>query len=162
MLFENQSAAMHTFPQPDRRARGFSLIEIMIVAAIIATLAALAIPAILRVQRTAKNNRFVSDLRVFTQAFEQYAVEQGSWPANAGAGVVPANMTTALQVSVWTNTNSLGGRWNYDRNLNGFAVAISTTNVTASDAQMQAIDAKIDDGDLNTGLFQKVSGRFSY
>ena len=27
---------------------------------------------------------------------------------------------------------------------------------------MTAIDAKIDDGDLTTGRFQKVSGRFCY
>ena len=37
---------------------------------------------------------------------------------------------------------------------------MNTGSVT--DAQMQEIDAMIDDGDLSTGIFQKVSGRFMY
>jgi prepilin-type N-terminal cleavage/methylation domain-containing protein len=146
-----------------RQTKAFTLVEIMIVVVIIGLLAAMAIPAIQKVQQTARNNRFISDLRVFAQSFEQYALERGSWPANAGAGVVPANMTTALHIAVWTGVNSLGGRWNYDRNLNGFSVAISTSSVTATDTQMEAIDAKIDDGDLTTGNFQKAAaGRFSF
>jgi type IV pilus assembly protein PilA len=146
-----------------RQAHGFTLVEIMIVVVIIGLLATLAIPAIRRAQQAARNSRFISDLRVFAQSFEQYALERGTWPPNAGAGVVPANMTTALHIAVWTATNSLGGRWNYDRNLNGFAVALSTSNVTVSDAEMEAIDAKIDDGDLGSGVFRKATaGRFSY
>jgi prepilin-type N-terminal cleavage/methylation domain-containing protein len=147
-----------------RRGRdgAFTLVELMIVVVIIGVLAAIAIPAMQRVQQAAKNTRFVSDLRTFAQSFEQYCLQQGTWPPNVGAGVVPANMTTALQVSVWTKVNTLGGQWNWDRNLNGIAASVSTSGVTVSDAQMQSIDAKIDDGDLSSGIFQKVNGRFSY
>jgi len=35
-------------------------------------------------------------------------------------------------------------------------------NATASDAQMLLVDAKIDDGDLSSGNFQKINGRFCY
>ena len=148
-------------PRPRRHA-AFTLVEIMIVVVIIGLLAAMAIPALKRVQQAARNNRFINDLRVFTQSFEQYALENGGWPPNVGNSVVPANMTTALQISVWTTTNSIGGRWNWDRGLNGFTAAVSTTNVTADDEQMTDIDRKIDDGNLETGLFQKTNGRFSW
>jgi type II secretory pathway pseudopilin PulG len=133
----------------------------MIVVVIIGLLAAMAIPAMQRVQQAARNNRFINDLRIFVQSFEQYALEEGTWPPNVASGAVPANMTTALHISVWTGVNTLGGRWNWDRNFN-FTAAVSTTNVRVPDAQMAEIDARIDDGVLTTGAFRKVNGRFSY
>ena len=136
----------------------------MIVVVIIGLLAAMAIPAFAKVRQKSHNARFVSDLRTFAQAFETYATQNGRWPPNAGTGVVPIGITSAdLNVSAWTTAkNSVGGRWNWDVNNFGAVAAISTTNVTATDAQMTIIDSMIDDGDLNTGLFQKVSGRFVY
>lgn len=153
-----------TLPRGNRSGRtGFTLVEIMIVVVIIGLLAALAIPAFQRVRANAQSTRFISDLRTFAQAFETYALKNGNWPPNAGSGVVPAGMSGELKDAAWTTAkNSVGGRWNWDRNNFGGAAVISTANVTASDAQMTAIDAKIDDGDLTTGRFQKVSGRFAY
>jgi len=143
--------------------RGFTLVEIMIAVTIIGLLAALAIPAFKRVQRAAENNRFVSDLRVFAQAFETYAMQNGVWPANVGAGAVPLGMSGDFKASVWAATTSVGGRWNYDKNMWGATACISVSSPTVDDVQMAEIDAKIDDGDLATGLFRKVSAnRFSY
>lgn len=141
---------------------GFTLVEIMIVVVIIGLLAAIAIPAFGRVRQKAQNSRFVSDLRTFSQAFETYATVNGAWPPNAGNSVVPTGMTGDFSTSNWKGKNSVGGTWNWDRNLNGISAGISTTSVTVTDEQMAAIDAAIDDGDLTTGLFQKVNGRFTY
>lgn len=155
----------HPTPSDPRRAdpRGFTLVEIMIVVVIIGLLAALALPAFQRVRANAQSSRFISDLRTFAQAFETYSLKNGAWPPNAGTGVVPAGMTGELKDAAWTTAkNSIGGRWNWDRNNFGGVAVISVANATVSDAQMEAIDAKIDDGDLTTGRFQKVSGRFCY
>ena len=132
--------------------------EIMIVVVIIGLLAALAIPAFQRVQRASQNSRAVNDFRIFAQAFEIYNTQNGAWPANAGAGVVPTGMAGDFKQDVWSAPATvLGGRWNWDYNRPEFTAGISISNFTASDEQLTEIDAKIDDGDLTTGNFQKIS-----
>ncbi len=145
---------------PFQSRDGFTLVEIMIVVVIIGLLAALAIPAIQRVQRRTINSTVVNDLRVFAQAFDTYATENGAWPANVGAGVVPPGLSSAdFKVSVWQSPTPIGGQWNWDDNLGygGYTAGISISNFTCTDAQLQEIDAMIDDGDLTTGNFQKIS-----
>jgi prepilin-type N-terminal cleavage/methylation domain-containing protein len=152
---------------PDRRKAGFSLVEIMIAVMIIGLLAMLAMPALAKVRRSAQNARFISDIRVFSQSFENYSMETGLWPANAGSGVLPVNVSSSLLRTNWLAPTSVGGRWNWDAGSTatgfGFFAGLSIVNSTASDLQMTLIDKRIDDGDLNNGLFRKVSAnRFSY
>ena len=62
-----------------------------------------------------------------------------------------------FKVSVWQTPTPIGGQWNWDMNSAGFTAGVSISNFICTDAQLQEIDAKIDDGDLTTGNFQKVS-----
>ena len=72
MRWERQS-------QPTRRA-GFTLVEIMIVVAIITLLAALAIPGFLRARKRAQASRVKDDLRLIEAAVDQYAIETQRQP----------------------------------------------------------------------------------
>lgn len=128
----------------------------MIVVVIIGLLAALAIPAFQRVQRASQNSRVVNDLRIFSQAFETYAAQNGAWPANVGPGVIPPGMAGTFKANVWQSPTVIGGVWNWDQGISGFTAGISISAFTCNDAQLTEIDAKIDDGDLTTGVFQKV------
>lgn len=152
----------HPSAPPRRRTGGFTLVEIMVAVVIIGILALLLMPALQKSRLASANNRFISDLRVFAQAFESYSVLNGSWPPNAGSGTVPAGMEGDIRRTNWAIPNSVGGLWNWDNNNFGITAGISTTGVTHTDAQMLAIDRRIDDGDLTTGLFQKIGARFTY
>ena len=59
----------------NRKNRGFTLVEIMIVVAIIALLAAIAVPGFLRARKRAQGTTVKNDLRLIDAAKDQYAIE---------------------------------------------------------------------------------------
>jgi len=71
--------------------KGFTLVEIMIVVAIIALLAAIAVPGFLRARKRSQASRILNDLRMIDSACDQYAIE-----TNRSTGF-------AVQVTDWTN-----------------------------------------------------------
>ena len=60
--------------------RGFTLIELLIVVAIIAILAAIAVPNFLEAQVRAKTSRAKADMRNMATAIESYRIDNGSYP----------------------------------------------------------------------------------
>ena len=75
----------------NKRRGGFTLVEIMIVVAIIALLAAIAVPGFLRARKRSQASRIINDLRLIDSAVDQYAIE-----TNKKSGD-PVNITD------WTN-----------------------------------------------------------
>jgi prepilin-type N-terminal cleavage/methylation domain-containing protein len=59
----------------NKRRGGFTLVEIMIVVAIIALLAAIAVPGFLRARKRSQASRILNDLRMIDAAVDQYAIE---------------------------------------------------------------------------------------
>ena len=59
------------------RRAGFTLVEIMIVVAIIALLAAIAVPGFLRARKRSQASKILNDLRMIDSAMDQYAIETG-------------------------------------------------------------------------------------
>lgn len=68
---------------------GFTLVEIMIVVAIIALLAAIAVPNFLRARKRSQATQVLEDLRLIDAAIDQYAIEnnKGSGDSVSWAGV---------------------------------------------------------------------------
>lgn len=139
-----------------KRTEGFTTLEIMIVVAIIGLLSGLALPSFIKARNRAQNTRFISELRVATDAFEQYAMQSGDYPPEAAAAVVPSGMEDFLSRFQWDQPSSIGGNWDWDNGAIGVNEGVSIIG-TISDTRAAEIDAQIDDGDLITGLFQRRS-----
>jgi prepilin-type N-terminal cleavage/methylation domain-containing protein len=58
-----------------KKRSGFTLVEIMIVVAIIALLAAIAVPGFLRARKRSQAAKILNDLRMIDAAVDQYAIE---------------------------------------------------------------------------------------
>ena len=59
----------------NNKSRGFTLVEIMIVVAIIALLAAIAVPNFLRSRKRSQATQVLQDLRILDAATDLYAIE---------------------------------------------------------------------------------------
>lgn len=57
------------------KKQGFTLVEIMIVVAIIALLASIAVPNFLRARKRSQATRILEDLRLLDSSIDQYAIE---------------------------------------------------------------------------------------
>jgi prepilin-type N-terminal cleavage/methylation domain-containing protein len=78
----------------NKRRGGFTLVEIMIVVAIIALLAAIAVPGFLRARKRSQASRILNDLRMIDSACDQYAIETNR---TSGAQVLVADWTNYLK-----------------------------------------------------------------
>jgi prepilin-type N-terminal cleavage/methylation domain-containing protein len=74
-----------------RPNKAFTLVEIMIVVAIIATLAAIAVPGFLRARKRSQASRVLNDLRLIDNACDMYAIETNK------------KTDDPINVSDWTN-----------------------------------------------------------
>jgi prepilin-type N-terminal cleavage/methylation domain-containing protein len=87
---------------------GFTLVEIMIVVAIIALLAAIAVPGFLRARKRSQASRILNDLRMIDSAVDQYAIETNR---KTGDTVAVADWTNYLKKNalLYNTGNSLLG-----------------------------------------------------
>ena len=77
-----------------KKRGGFTLVEIMIVVAIIALLAAIAVPNFLRARKRSQATRVLEDLRLIDSAIDQYAIETNK---SGGASVAWADVQKYLK-----------------------------------------------------------------
>jgi prepilin-type N-terminal cleavage/methylation domain-containing protein len=66
----------------NQKHTGFTLVEIMIVVAIIALLAAIAVPGFLRARKRSEAAKILNDLRMIDAAVDQYAIETNRTTGN--------------------------------------------------------------------------------
>ena len=78
------------------RRRAFTLIELLIVVAIIGILAAIAIPNFLNARIRAKIAGTESDLRIFVDAMQQYRLDNNAYHLHSGGPLQQTPLTTPV------------------------------------------------------------------
>jgi prepilin-type N-terminal cleavage/methylation domain-containing protein len=143
---------------------GFTLLELSIVVFLISVLAAIAVPALKKVQLEARSSAVANDLRVFAGAFQNYTHEHGDWPpGDATPGAFPAGMEGYLGTTSWQRVTPIGGYYTWSPNSMQqgeryrAVIMIATANghpVSSDLAQLTDLDHRVDDGDLEAGNFR--------
>ncbi len=90
-----------------RNKAAFTLVEIMIVVAIIGLLAALAIPGFVKARKQSQGRRILNDARQMDAAIDQWALEKGK---KDGDAVVTSEAATYLK-GEWKDTDLLGNAY---------------------------------------------------
>ncbi len=92
-----------------RRSQGFTLVELLIVVAIVGLITAIAIPNLRNAVDRGKQKRTVADLRSLATAIEQYAIDNTVYPTAA----TPAQLGMHL-TPIYIQTMPLQDAWNRD------------------------------------------------
>ena len=124
---------------PSSNRKGFTLVEIMIVVAIIALLAAIAVPGFLRARKRSQASRILNDVRMIDAAVDQYAIETNRSTGNT------------VNIADWTNYLKQGtSLYNTGASLLGSAYGVQTVDQIP---QVPSADYNVLSDVANTGFW---------
>jgi type IV pilus assembly protein PilA len=91
----------------NRDNRGFTLVEIMIVVAIVGLLAALAVPGFVKARKQSQGRRIMNDCRQMDAAIDQWSVNSGI----ADGTTVDSVAAGTYLKTAWNTIDLLGNQW---------------------------------------------------
>ncbi len=133
--------------------RGFTLLELMVVLALIGVLASLAVPSYSQARTQAKVARTASELVHIAEAFMAYEALHAEYPSDSHR-TLPDGMTNFIDESLWEAETPLGGYYNWEGPDSYPYAGVSIFSHTVSQEVLESLDRRIDDGDMSSGRFR--------
>ncbi len=121
-----------TLSSPRNASEAFTLVEIMIVVAIIGLLAAMILPSFLKSRKQSQGRRIVNDAREMDAAIDQWAMETSQ---TDGAAVNTTSASSYLKTA-WKTTDLLGNRYRVS--------TVGTNQITISNRTKRALAVRRD------------------
>lgn len=147
--------------KPEQRVSAFTLVEIMIVVAIIAILATIAVPSWLRSRMRTQNVKFINDLRVYSQALDTYAVENKTYPPNSAPGTLSTEFAPYIKTQTeWVYDTPIGGTWDIETYSSGVNAAVGSYGYGIDTVQMGLLEELGDNGDSGSGVMRILGGGY--
>ena len=147
------------------RRTGFTLVELMIVVAVIGVLAAIAIPSFKKARARSRIVAIANDLRVFSGAFESYAMEQRGMPGETeGPHFLPPGMgiNAFLDKSKFVTAGCIEGGYDWDGPDPHPYFGISLRPWQVTDEIVERLDKMMDNDDVLTGAMRWMYGGSRY
>ena len=111
-----------------RNDQGFSLVEIMIVVAIIGLLAGLAIPTFVKARKQSQGRRILNDVRQMDAAIDQWAMEKTKLDGDA----IDTTAAQGYSKFPWSTTDLSGNPYNI--------TVVGSTQISINVATKAALD----------------------
>ena len=117
-----------------KKIKAFSLVEILIVVAIIALLAGIAIPNLLRAKVTSNQSSAQATLKAIGNALETYAIANGVYPPDSTSliGAAPPYLNKDYFASAFNGYNFTASISNYAYTITAVPVSSSSGTVSYS------------------------------
>lgn len=148
-------------PKTTHSKRGFTLIELLIALVVVGLMAAMAIPTFLKVTKNSRVTAFARDVKTVANASETYILESGLWPPDTSSGVFPNELAGYFSKRFFETETPVGGSWDYEEFDSGITSGVGVVDPTLDEVDLAKADAIIDDGNLATGQFRKITnGRY--
>ncbi|MFT4887754.1 MAG: type IV pilus assembly protein PilA [Pseudohongiellaceae bacterium] len=147
-----------------RSSEGFSLLELIMVLAMVTMMGSLAVPVYAQYATRAGLVETTIRLANWSREFHRWEMNNGRFP-NDSHIVLPPEAVRTLNIvnSEWLAPTALGGNWNWEGVGAYDYVGISIVGATASISDISQLDSILDDGDLSQGVFRQTpNGRYTY